>query len=582
MPQANNSVSFSSLAGLHLPRASTRARTAFGDMKVANAGSPPVSPPAQRRGAAAPLPTFARAASIERLDAMSDLGDTQGLDTFNAAPVMGEHAGGDGATRADYLPQLPRAHPLDLGGRSSVHQEQHSADVERTLAALTRQWDASATAAAAAVNAAPGPSASVKPTELFGDKEKDASIMSREHCARQILSELGLSRRKIDELVNRQASTPGGTAVIDACRLLAMPELQAERRARATLEKQLDAYLDAAKGDYSGVYRAFKHDASGELKKLKAGIETAFNAVGRSAVTDRLLADSAPALVEALQRKNPGVSSEALRQNLPGLINAQGFSALTNRLDNTDASGVLQDAALLPQLVQSAEKPEPPKKDTASEPVKEFVKHLVDVLGAMKAPAFYIENNARQIVNQDDWNLQGNKDPRTAEAGAVQSLAKSIANEPDVPQQDLPPPVAEPDDLPPPPPELYDDVDGAEPDIGDVDLEAVQEPARSPVGGLRLGGRNGAPVHPLHANLMNDLRGNARFQRLQAGGVTPLPLHLQTPEPVARDEDDAEDRRTSGAAASERTTPFDPLKRPLPLGEHAPRPPADEDRHGTT
>lgn len=578
MPHANNSVSLSSLTGVHLPRATARQRTPFGDMKVANAGSPPASPPTQRGWAATPLPTLA-AGSIDSLGSMSDLGDIRGLENLNAAPVMGEHAGGDGVARADYLPQMTRAHALDPAARSPAHQLQHSDDVERTLAALTQQWDASA--AAAAANAAPGSSAPVKPTELFCDREKDASILSREHCARQVLSELGLSRRKIDELVNRHASTPGGTAVIDACRLLAMPEIQAERRVRATLVKQLDAYLDAAKGDYSGVYRAFKHDASKEFKQLKAGIETAFNAVGRSAVTDRLLADSAPALVEALQRKNPGVSSEALRQNLPGLINAQGFSALTNRLDKTDASGVLQDATLLPQLVQSADKPERPKTDTASEPVKEFVKHLVDVLGAMKAPAFYIENNARQIVNQDDWNFQGNKDPRTPEAAAAKS--PPTADEPDVPQQDLPPPVAELEDLPPPAPELHEDAGGAAAEAGDIPREeAADDVLQSPAGRPRLGGRNGAPVHPLHGQLMNDLRANARFQYLEAGGVNPLPPQLQAPPPAATDEDDAEDRRSDGTAAAEGRSPFHRLKTPLGLGEHAPRPVADEDRRERT
>lgn len=530
------------------------AANVFGKVDVENGSLPPMTPsarPPPYHGEGAAL-TLRHGASLESLNNFLEFGQLDGPSGFGSGFGMGDGAGGDGVQRADYPKQIARHHPLDPGGYSASYQGQHGKDVEGELSPLLQQWDQRARTSRA-----------TRADEVFSKAQADASSMSREHCARTVLAGLGVKPDVVETLLRSHAHSEGGTAIINACRLLVMPELIGDPKAHAALQKQLKRYLDAAKGEYSGVYRAFGHDSHKEIEKLKDGIENTVAAMGYPEVKDRLLADLAPALVHALERKNPGMSSEALRGKLPELINAQAFSALTHRMNNANASGLLQDATLLPQLVEGPEASKPPPPAKAAEPVNDFVKHLVSVLGAL--PKIRVENNAKQTVNQNDWNFQGNKDPRPEKTGdAVPLTIKALPEVDDADAQALDEGI----DMT----EADSDVDEEQIDAIGVDEqveEAVQE-REDPLRTERTSsntGLNGAPVHPLLGSLLSDLRQNSRYQHVANGGAHPIPEHLASARSVERDEEEEKTVATSVAGKSDRALPFDRLSTPFEPGK---------------
>lgn len=461
-------------------------------------------------------------------------------------------AGGNGVGRADYREQLKRAHPLDPAGQSATHQLQHTEDVHNVLASVLQRWDAEHPEMSEPVTNATTPT----PVALTSKAQTTTSIQTREQCARDTLTGLGVSPARIDDLLKGQASSRGGAALIDACRLLSMPEVRANGTACKNLEKHLKSYLQAANGDYSGVARSFSGDAFSELSKLTSSIEKTVDTIGRETIQDRLLADETSALMAALARKNPAASPEVLRRSLSDLINTQGFSAFTERLKGADASGLLQDAPLLSQLAQAADNPKRPPADKAATPVGEFVKHLQDVLGAMKAPVFL--NFSPNTVNQNDWKFQGVNDPRPEKA--VEPQSQPLPALPEIPalEPQLLERIAEvadeliiedavpvPDDNPPPPP------------------PPLPQP---PMGS----GRHGAPVHPLHGNLLKELKENARFIDAQNGVVRPQEPYQRWDGPLPTDEEEETRNRTiRNAGQRERTLPLTRLAAPIPLGQHA-------------
>ena len=393
-----------------LPRAHASKNNAFDGVGVGNrdlasrsAGGYAATPSAQVREPETGYP-LRRSVSLGSLASLTDV--FQSNATAGCEDGFGTQDGPDsgGVQRADYLRQPSRRNPLDLGGNASRYQQQHSQDVFDLLTPATKQWDERANATAG-MRSGDG---TTRPDALFTTTETEASTMARETAAREVLKELGVSRSEVNALLTRHAATTGGTAVLNACRLLSMPKVKANRQAHAALEKKLERYLDADKGRYTGLYRAFGTDASKPLKQLKECIEATGRTVGPDQIKAQLLEDLTPTLVQALAAKNPEMSAEMLRKQLPDLINAQALSALRTRLDRADISGTLQDAEVLPQLVQAAERPQPPA-NKAADPVGDFAKAMETVLKAL--PDIHIENNARNIVNQDGWVFQGAKEP---------------------------------------------------------------------------------------------------------------------------------------------------------------------------
>ncbi|MBD8697303.1 hypothetical protein [Stenotrophomonas sp. CFBP 13718] len=506
--------------------------------------------------------TFQGGGSTESVDSGLDL-DVNAPDGFSHG--MGEHPGTDnsGVGRADYLEQLKRAHPLDRGAQSGLYQLQHGEDIEKVLAPVLQRWDTEQPA----MNEPLDKTAALTSDTLPSEAQTPPSLVTREQCARDILKDLGVPCSRINELLVRQASSLGGTAVIDACRLLAMPEVKADRLACRGLEKKLDNYLDAAKGDYSGVSRAFACDAFSQLSELKSTIKKTFDTIGRATVQDRLLADETPALQAAVAKKNPGLPPEVLRRSLADLINAQGFSALTKRLEGADASGLLQDTALLPQLAQAADNPKRPPAEKAAEPVKDFVKHLRDVLTAIPMPTIHNDNSARNIVNQDGWYFQGIKDPRPNKA--VELVSPPTPACPEV------------DALEPQPLEQNVEVDenivassdapvGQAVDIED-DAQLREDNPPPPPPPPHSSGLHGASVHPLHGNLMEDLKRNPRYMAAQQV-VTVQPPSPQVISEVQNETDEEKNRSTRPVGSTgqrERTSPLTRLAGPIPLGQHA-------------
>ena len=503
--------------------------------------------------------TFQGGGSTESVDSGLDL-DVNAPDGFSHG--MGEHPGTDnsGVGRADYRELLKRAHPLDPGAQSGLYQLQHGEDIEKVLASVLQRWDTEHPA----MNEPLDKTAALMSDTLPSEAQTSPSLVTREQCAREILGDLGVPPTRINDLLHRQASSLGGTAVINACRLLAMPELKADPLARKSLEKNLHNYLHAANGDYSGVSRAFTGDAFSELSKLTSSIEKTFDTIGRATLQNRLLADETPALQAALAKKNPGMSPEVLRRSLADLVNTQAFSALTKRLEGADASGLLQDTALLPQLAQAADNHKRPPADKKTAPNNDFVKHLVDVLGAIKAPVFL--NNVQHTVNQDGWNFQGGKDPRAEKAA-----------EPKSPPAPALPEVRALDRQP-----LEEIVQVAEEIVASnhapveeaVDIEddaQLREDNPPPPPPPHSSGLHGASVHPLHGNLMEDLKRNPRYMAAQQV-VTVQPPSPQVISEVQNATDEEKNRSTKPVGSTgqrERTSPLTRLAGPIPLGQHA-------------
>lgn len=563
-----NQVSHSPVPNLYVSHTRQRATEGFDKVDVANGSLPPTSGAArspQSNGQPAGFP-LRHGASIERLDNLFESGQLDDPSGFGSGLGIGDGDGGDGLHRADYPKQIERSHPLDLGRQSLRYQGQHGQDIARELSSLLQRWDQQA----GAIDGRHAPKGATPPDALFSRTQIDESNMSREHCARTVLAGLGIKPDVVETLLRRHARSEGCTAILDACRLLTMPELVADQNAHAKLQKQLASYVRAARGEYSGAYEPFGHDSHKEIKKLKDGVEKTVAAIGYSVVKDRLLADLTPALVHALERKNPGMSSEALRGKLPELINAQAFSALTHRMNNANASGLLQDAALLPQFVESAEEPKPPPAGKPAEPVNDFVKHLVSVLGAIKPPNIHIENNAKQIVNQDDWNFQGNKDPRPEKtADAVPLTIKALPEVDDLEEQALDEGI----DM------TEVDSETEEMQVEELEVEkqveedetAREDPPRNERSSGT--GRFGAPVHPLLGSLLSDLRQNARYQHVANGGAHPIPENLVSARSVEQDEDEEEtvassargfnmDKSDRASAFGRLAAPFEPGKQP--------------------
>ncbi|MDR6092756.1 hypothetical protein [Stenotrophomonas sp. SORGH_AS_0321] len=538
----------------------------FDNVSIGNGALPVASAAARSPQSQGGVAGFAlrRSPSVDTLDSLQ-FGPTHDDTGLGGGLGLDDGAGGDGVQRADYPNQIARSHPLDPGNQSPTYQCQHGQDLAHELPTLLQAWDQQA----AAISGLGAPRGPTPPDALFSRQQTEASTNSREHCARTVLARLGVGEAVVETLLRRHARTEGATAILDACRLLSMPELLADPKAHAKLEKQLKVYLRAARGDYTGVYRAFSYDSHKELDKLKKGIDnTVYDTIGYSVVKDRLLADLAPALVHALARKNPGMSSEALRGQLPNLINTQAFSALRQRMNNSSPSGLLQDAPLLPQFVESAEEAKPPPAAKAADPVNDFVKHLVSVLGAIKPPTIHIENNARQVVNQDGWNFQGNRDPRPERAVDTMPLPiKTLSEVDDTDAESIDEGIdmSADDDA-----EVEVEVDNVSLNEEDVETREVPPDQERDDPPLRTPGRFGAPVHPLHGSLMSDLINNARYQRVAEGGAHPNLGHLLAvhPDRTEEEEDATTHTHRERTATSAGRVSDDYLRRPIPPGLH--------------
>lgn len=562
----------SSKTNLNFPQPAQQAKTAFKNVVPQNAMIPArsmsLSNPERAAGAGRPgheAPSmgnfqFQRSASITSLDTLLDDGRYQ---SGFPNPALDMVNGSDGVRRADFLSQPQRRNACDLGGESPAYQLQHDKDINRVLAPLLTAWDEHAA----------GMVPSTQLDALSGATQNEGSNSSRAHCAREVLTDLGISKKKIDELLQRQASSRGGTAIINACRLLEMDEVKANSQVHASLEKSLCSYLDAAKGDYSGVQRSFASDGFNQLKNLDAAVEACFETIGRSVIEDRMMADSAPALLDMLVRKNPGVPLEALRRDVSKYINPQSFSALDNRLVNANASGYLQDHDVLKQLVQEGDRPKPPPAGNAAKPVDDFVKHLVNVLGAMKPTINHIENNARQIVNQDGWNFQGNKDPRPEKAVEPPS-PPLIVDRPEVRDTESQPlvedvevtevVVATTDDL-----ETVVDV---EEEV--VDVEDNPPPTPPPMPRRRDNG-----MYPVADDfytkldaVLEEIKRPRTLRPTVINAHKTLPAQVQQDiPPVNENDDEASSTSSSGKREVHPQISYNRLMTPIPLGQHAPK-----------
>ena len=204
----------------------------------------------------------------------------------------------------------------------------------------------------------------------------------------------------------------GGRAIMDACRLLSMPEVREQEQVKADLERSLRRYIKSAGGDYSGAYSALGDHTHDECKALATCIEDSVARIGPQRVRDRLLEDMAPAILDVMARKNPGACAGELRGRLAELLNVQGFSGYKALMDGATGQQLLHVVELLPNFIESAEKPaRPPANDrdvappTAVRPVADPTADVTRILTALQGvlPPIHIGNIGNNIGNNNGF-----------------------------------------------------------------------------------------------------------------------------------------------------------------------------------
>ncbi len=297
--------------------------------------------------------------------------DTSATDARGDAVSLFQTGGSDidstSLYRADFRRLPDRINPLDARDTVAPSQSRHARDVNAVLGPIVRAFEALDAPIASARKQGSGP---VDITDVYSCNEIVASEYRRDASARIVLGSMGISADVVEDIVENFRML-GVEGIMDACRLLAMPEAKHAEQAQlaASLEQAVKDYIKAAGGDYTGAYKAYSKDASRELEKLQSAVKSGIAHLGSEVVRQRLMTDLAPAVLDVMARKNPGVCLSALRGQLPALLNTQAFSSYRELMKTAHGAEVLHRAELLPQFIQSASaEAQPPAKRTDTPP----------------------------------------------------------------------------------------------------------------------------------------------------------------------------------------------------------------------
>lgn len=292
---------------------------------------------------------------------------------------------GDGVNRAAYRAPLARSNPLDNAPPPAGPCAAHVLAVGTSLAPLLNEWRTLDARVAAARNTAGG---ALQVSDLYDPQQIRAALSPGETHTRAVLGELNVHADIISAVLDSERSA-GARAIMDACRLLSMPEVRGQEQVKTGLEHALRCYIKRADGDYSGTYKALGHHAHDEYKALAACIKDSVARIGAQQVRDRLLKDMAPGILDTMARKNPGVCAGELRGRLAELLNVQSFSGYKALLEGASGANLLRVAELLPNFIESAEKPaRPPANDRDAAPpvpVRPVADPIADVARILKA-----------------------------------------------------------------------------------------------------------------------------------------------------------------------------------------------------
>ncbi|PKH73896.1 hypothetical protein CXF96_10310 [Stenotrophomonas sp. Betaine-02u-21] len=313
-----------------------------------------------------------------------------------------------GFARAHHRAPLDRIDPSDIHRGAANVSGAHVQSVRTTLAPLINELEARVSAASAKKGTGP---LNVSPDLYTAEQVKEAGN-KRAACARTVLGEMGVAPAAIQSVDSNRRSA-GGRAIIDACRLLAMPEAHDTRTRGPTeaLRAALATYIKKADGDYTGVYKAFGADAYPQLQKLAACVESSIAAIGRDRVEQRLLIDMAPAMLDVASRKYPGLCASQLAQMLPEMMNPQAFSALLSKLENCSGTQLLHMIEESLQFLDPIKQPDrqPPAQKPVSRPATpaDPLDQLERIVGMFKGVFPPIINNVSNIGN-NNGNNNGN------------------------------------------------------------------------------------------------------------------------------------------------------------------------------
>jgi len=305
--------------------------------------------------------------------------------------------------RVEFRRQPERTNPLDARQTAPLSEFRHVRDVNAVLGPIVRALEGLDAPIASARKQGSGP---VDITDVYSPNEIDASENRRETSTRAVLGSMGIPADVVEDIVENHRMW-GVEGIMDACRLLAMPEARHADQGplAATLEQAVKRYIKAAGGDYSGAYHAYGKDASRELKKLQGAVKSGIAGIGSEVVRQRLMTDLAPAVLDVMARKNPGICVSTLRGQLPALLNTQAFSSYRELMKTAHGAEVLHRAELLPQFIQSASaEAKPPAKRTdvpptrpEEAPARNPIDDVVRILQSLPQIVFNPKNSFRDI-----------------------------------------------------------------------------------------------------------------------------------------------------------------------------------------
>ncbi len=315
----------------------------------------------------------------------------------------------DDVYRAAYREPLARSNPLDSAPRPPGPCAAHVLAVDTSLAPLLNAWSGlDAGVAAARSTAGRG---ALQVSDLYHPQQVRAALSPRDTHTRAVLGDMGVPAAIVSAVLDGKRSA-GGRAIMDACRLLSMPEVREHEQVKATLDRAVRRYIESAGGDYAGTYRALGDHSHDECKALATCIEDCVAAIGPQQVRDRLLKDMAPAILDTMARKNPGVCAGELRGRLAELLNVQGFSGYKALMDGATGRQLLQVVELLPNFIESAEKAARPPANgrdaappTAVRPVADPVADVERILKALQGvlPPIHIGNIGNNNGNNNGF-----------------------------------------------------------------------------------------------------------------------------------------------------------------------------------
>lgn len=353
---------------------------------------------------------------------------------------------GDDVNRAAYRVPLARSNPLDSAPRPAGPCAAHVLAVGTSLAPLLNAWSGLDAGVAAARNTAGRGALQV--SDLYDPQEVRTALSPRDTHTRAVLGDMGVPADTVRAVLDSKRSA-GGRAIMDACRLLSMPEVREQERVKAALDHAVRRYIKSSGGDYAGTYRALGDHTHDECKALVTCIEDSVARIGPQQVRDRLLKDMAPAILDTMARKNPGVCAGELRGRLAELLNVQGFSGYKALMDGATGQQLLHVVELLPNFIESAEKAARPPANgrdaappTAVRPVADPVADVARILKALQGvlPPIHIGNIGNNNGNNNGFR---GKDFGNAKIeGPTQPLRSEPAFERLAPREE--PPVERP------------------------------------------------------------------------------------------------------------------------------------------